>query len=515
MASPRRNPTTGIYELRKRVPADLREKARGRMITLPVAGEPRRVRAGAEVKVSLSTREATEAKKRFREAEVALEGFWEALRNGPQKLSHKQALALAGEVRAEWIAAFDEEPATEAIWQNVIRANALAQEGRRTPLSIPTEHERDLAIEKRFGKITDIWLSLRGLEIDSVSRWRVLEHVARSMDDVARVNRQKATGDYSDTGETNRYPEFEAPKPAAVPPSGVMFAEIIKKEAEIRSRGKDSEPLPKNTIDKFTRHTREFAKFIGSERASDTTRQKAAAWLDHMREEADKGKKLSNKTMGDKLASLKAVLGWGRQHDFGFFPEGNPVSGIRPPTARSIPQGSRTFTLVEARAILQACRAETEPERRWLPWLMAYSGARINEVAGLTRDDFFERDGDSFYHIRSNAVRRIKTRTSERRVPLHPAIVEEGFLAFLKEQKKGVRLFDNRADEALRKWVGRELLTRDVPPNHGWRHLFEDLCTNAGRRSYAEASAMAKVLPRSSRGTRTISSPCSSVSRWG
>ncbi|WP_128292197.1 DUF6538 domain-containing protein [Afifella aestuarii] len=117
MASPRRNPTTGIYELRKRVPADLREKARGRMITLPVAGETRRVRAGAEVKVSLSTREATEAKKRFREAEVALEWFWEALRNGPQKLSHKQALALAGEIRAERIAAFDEEPATEAIWQ--------------------------------------------------------------------------------------------------------------------------------------------------------------------------------------------------------------------------------------------------------------------------------------------------------------------------------------------------------------------------------------------------------------
>lgn len=62
-------------------------------------------------------------------------------------------------------------------------------------------------------------------------------------------------------------------------------------------------------------------------------------------------------------------------------------------------------------------------------------------------------------------------------VPVHRALLDEGLLEFVKAAPSG-RLFSRGATNALVRWVRNEvgLKRQGLQPNHGWRHLFEDLC---------------------------------------
>jgi len=54
-----------------------------------------------------------------------------------------------------------------------------------------------------------------------------------AMDDAARVNQQKASGDYSDAGDTTRYPKLEVSPPPVLAPDGSLkwsFKAVIDRE---------------------------------------------------------------------------------------------------------------------------------------------------------------------------------------------------------------------------------------------------------------------------------------------
>ncbi len=145
----------------------------------------------------------------------------------------------------------------------------------------------------------------------------------------------------------------------------------------------------------------------------------------------------------------------------------------------------RGFTQLEAAAILDAASREACPLRRWAPWLTAFTGSRVQEIISLECKDI--RLVDDTWCIR---VEKAKTRASERTVPVHPAIIRQGFLDHVQEQGAG-RLFgeegaSNRAlIKRLRRWLhsikglelGRE---HNIDPNHGWRHWFKTVAREAG-----------------------------------
>ncbi|MDJ0933538.1 DUF6538 domain-containing protein [Breoghania sp.] len=70
---------------------------KGRKISLPIGGKLAQVTINQLVKVSLRTKDVSEAKERHRKASAALDDVWEAIRSGPKPLSFKQIQALAGE----------------------------------------------------------------------------------------------------------------------------------------------------------------------------------------------------------------------------------------------------------------------------------------------------------------------------------------------------------------------------------------------------------------------------------
>lgn len=66
-----------------------------------------------------------------------------------------------------------------------------------------------------------------------------------------------------------------------------------------------------------------------------------------------------------------------------------------------------------------------------MPLLGAYSGARLSEICQLRVEDITEANGIWCMKIMPEAGS-LKTLGSERVVPLHPAVIEAGFLQFVQ-----------------------------------------------------------------------------------
>ena len=100
------------------------------------------------------------------------------------------------------------------------------------------------------------------------------------------------------------------------------------------------------------------------------------------------------------------------------------------------------YTTSEVLVILDAVEKETEPYKRWLPFIAAYTGARRGELVQLRKQDVKE-DADSgrFYFDITTDAGSLKTKQSKRRVPIHAALVEAGFLDVVHNSSEG-QLFE-------------------------------------------------------------------------
>lgn len=110
--------------------------------------------------------------------------------------------------------------------------------------------------------------------------------------------------------------------------------------------------------------------------------------------------------------------------------------------AEIIAPRQKGFSLAEATAILTATlstpshliSAEMRAARRWLPWLCAYSGARVNELTSLYPQDVSK---DSASGIWRMVIKPSLEKTAQWRVvPIHSHVIEQGFLAYVEERRK-------------------------------------------------------------------------------
>jgi integrase len=160
------------------------------------------------------------------------------------------------------------------------------------------------------------------------------------------------------------------------------------------------------------------------------------------------------------------------------------------------PRNKRTgYSDEEARFILEQARAHSDPVRRWIPWICAFSGARIEEVCGAAAADVRVIDGISCIDFRlenRSTDASLKTPASARIVPLHPALIAEGFLEYVGQLPKDGPLFPKLAPDRfgsrggtgskrISRWVRKDLRLTDPrkPPAHAWRHRFKTVCRRA------------------------------------
>ncbi|WP_181319002.1 DUF6538 domain-containing protein [Rhodobacter aestuarii] len=233
---------------RVRVPADILSKVRGTTLQIELDGRPVRVSVGEDIKLSLRTRDTAEAKRRHASVLAQVNAHWDAVRAGPKPLSHKDTLALAGEIYRTFIDVLDEDPGSPELWERVIetdRAVLQPQPSALQSLMVGKQAQSTQidpeALEARFGGFVDVILQRHRVVTDDASRQKLMIEFGKALIEAARINKQKAEGDYSESGETKRYPEFkrEAAKPeiAATPGIGLTFDQIIDAEIKRRATG--------------------------------------------------------------------------------------------------------------------------------------------------------------------------------------------------------------------------------------------------------------------------------------
>src|SRR5262245_1007963 len=92
------------------------------------------------------------------------------------------------------------------------------------------------------------------------------------------------------------------------------------------------------------------------------------------------------------------------------------------------------FTIGDARLILIAARKSDDPVIRWSNWIAAYTSARLQEIVGSTKEDTKQINGycciDISLENRADDAT-LKNVGSKRLVPLHPAVLNEGFLNYV------------------------------------------------------------------------------------
>ncbi len=213
--------------------------------------------------------------------------------------------------------------------------------------------------------------------------------------------------------------------------------------------------------------------------------------------------RLAPNSVGSYMQSVLAVLRWAEDEGWGIKVNARDLVPKRSPVVKR-----RGFLADELRTLfgqLEQFR-ETEPEKFWVPALAVFTGARAGEICQLDVADvvevqtvpclnlsLFDADG------RRVEDKRLKTKTSERFVPLHPYLIGAGFLAFVEQQAADGRLFpnlqkgpDGRYSHAFSKWFGRfkKKVGFEEPALvfHSFRHGFRDACRHA---EIAEETAFA------------------------
>ncbi|WP_374304982.1 DUF6538 domain-containing protein [Methylocella sp.] len=249
--------------------------------------------------------------------------------------------------------------------------------------------------------------------------------------------------------------------------------------------------LAPSTVQQFRSIVGKFVEWLKRKRRStdarEVTRKDVQEWLDELRET----QKLSAKRLKEGyLAGVRATFGWavkkGRL-------DANPARDVYVEADKRKAAGRlrRDLSLDEAATILRASLAVdlvrdgvNASTWRWVPWLLAYSGARVAEITQLRKCDVLREkgeDGQTYDAIRITPEAGSTKTGGERLVPLHPHLIEQGFLKFVAARPEGPLFFgegEGREMPATRAkrlavWV-RELGVTDVPqPNHGWRHRFK------------------------------------------
>jgi integrase len=429
MARPTRIKSSSSVYFRERIPSDVLAKAKGMAFALPVGDELAHVTVGpnaATIKVSLRTSDDRLAKDRQRQVGAYLSRCWESLRKGPARLTHKETVALSGEVYKAFTEALGDDPCTPAMWDGVRQANADARSGQygSASLMIGRENRIQASLEQRFGGFADAMLTKHGLHVDADSRKRLIEQVGKAADLAAGRLRENADGNYSADPNADRFGVWQPPKEGEPSLDWSSLLAGWRREAQPKLA----------TADQWTGYIADLASASGVNAPAELRRSDVVRWKDALLDRGD-----AVKTINDsKLAALKAILNWavanGRL-------EANVAQGVSVRQKKKPGQRMNGFSDEQAQAILSAVVGSSLPARRWVPLICAGSGARVAEIAQLRRKDIKLADGIAYMSITADAGS-VKNEASERIVPLHPQVLAAGFLAFVDSAPDGPLFYD-------------------------------------------------------------------------
>lgn len=172
----------------------------------------------------------------------------------------------------------------------------------------------------------------------------------------------------------------------------------------------------------------------------------------------------------------------------------NPAAGLSIRQKRKAEDARKAYSVDDLQKITDNLPpADDQPERYYVPLISMYSGLRLNEACQLYTDDVKEVDGIWCFDVNDSQDKTLKTISSERLVPVHPRLIDIGFIDHVKKMKKESvpRLWMNlnwrEADghsNGVGKWFqrfNRQHVTDDLLKTfHSLRHTFADTLKQLG-----------------------------------
>ncbi|WP_269715659.1 DUF6538 domain-containing protein [Caulobacter sp. NIBR2454] len=243
-----------------------------------------------------------------------------------------------------------------------------------------------------------------------------------------------------------------------------------------------------------------FVDYTGHDDPQKITRDNVLAWKQVLQAQKDGA---GSKVRGPRtirevyLAALKATLNWGVENLWlGENPADKITVRVKKKARLREPDFTREEALLILRKSLESHSGKLPPEhalaRRWVPWLCAYTGARVNEITQLRREDV-AKIGET-WTIRITPEAGSQKKGEARTVPLHSHLVEQGFQDVALARPDGPLFYDpsrgrggnvanpqyKKVGERIAAWVRQiGVDDPDVQPNHAWRHLFKTRARNA------------------------------------
>lgn len=254
------------------------------------------------------------------------------------------------------------------------------------------------------------------------------------------------------------------PTPTTALPSGPLFSVFVESYCDFgtKENGWKGQTLAQN------RTTFEmFKEIAGDKQLSEYTRtdtgnlyealrklpslySKDARWRDLPIQDAIEASasenvpRLTMKTIKRHFSALGGLFTYAKR--LGQYAGENPAHGFvfpkkgRARTARKMWEGepltklfaSPVWTGSHRRFRSQPGAEIIKDDHYWLPLLGVYHGNRLEEFAQLRREDIKQEDGVWFFNITDEGERQLKNEQSKRRVPIHPKIIELGFLDFAR-----------------------------------------------------------------------------------
>jgi integrase len=426
-----------------------------------------------------------------------------AQRNGQgRSLSPKDARALAGEWYAWYLERQRPRPHTAEHWEFFREQINDALTDAIDPFRDPHDPElqelddvwgNTLEAREDVRPMLEDWcetaqfLAARKLVLDAPSREMFLDALYKDFGAALKLLIRNARGDYTPDTYPLQFPTFHGLNPPGLTP-WLLFERWVECKRPARA-----------TVDRWRGVFLRLDQDFSSNGAASITPDEAQEWAGKLISE-----ERTARTVRDVwVVAARTVFAWAADQKLA--PK-NPFANVQV----SVPRKNRSretkaFRAEEVETILRAASAVTDTSRashgarRWVPWLCAYTGARVGEITQLRGADVVQQEGVEAIRITPEAGT-VKTRHA-RVVPLHEHLLAQGFLAFVQAKGKGPLFYEAsregrdladdatnprkpryvKAREHLAAWVRSiGVSDKELQPNHAWRHSFKQRADRAG-----------------------------------
>lgn len=325
-------------------------------------------------------------------------------------------------------------------------------------------------------------LAERGLTVTPDTAERLLQDMLSLYLDFLRLMERRVAGDFGADPVIDTLP---APESVSVA-QGVSLRDLFADYAKTGSAAPRTVLRWQGVVDSFI-------DYLGHANAEKVTRSDVYGWFEALRQQ---GLSVSTITRTYR-AAVSRIYRIGV--DKGLLSI-NPAAGVEVIGPKKAETRPKALSDTEAKIILKAASGP-QPEglsehharaRRWVPWICAYTGARVNEITQLRAMDIRKEDGVWAFRITPDAGS-VKTRKA-RSVPIHSHLIEQGITDLAKAGDKTPLFYNSNGAKSgsgnyplyaqmgskLAKWVRELGVTEVQSPNHGWRHRFKTIARRVG-----------------------------------